>query len=109
MKRRPRISYTEAQRALTWDRWQKGESIHDIARLFDRSHPAIQRILTLNGGYASCRATSAEHAAWQRALRPKACKLAGRPQLDKAITDKLQQQWSPEQRAGWLKRRYPDD
>ncbi len=163
MKRRPRINYTEAQRALMWDRWQQGESMHDIARLFDRSHPAIQRILTLNGGfrpreqkrsplaltlaereaisrglatrlsmrtiaaqlgrspstvsreiqrndgYASYRASAAENAAWQRALRPKACKLASRPQLVKAITDKLQQQWSPEQIAGWLKRRYPDD
>ena len=158
MKRRPRIHYTETQRALMWDRWQQGDSMHDIARLFDRSHPAIHRILTLNGGfrprekkrsplaltlaerevisrglasqlsmrtiaaqldrspstvsreiqrkggYASYRASAAENAAWQRALRPKACKLAGRPQLVDVITDKLQQQWSPEQIAGWLKR-----
>jgi len=33
-----------------WDRWQKGASMHDIARLFDRSHSSIQRILTENGG-----------------------------------------------------------
>jgi len=49
MKRTPRIHYTETQRALMWDRWQKGDSMHDIARLFDRTHPAIHRILTLNG------------------------------------------------------------
>lgn len=163
MKRRPRIHYTETQRALMWDRWQQGDSMHDIARLFDRTHPAIQRILTLNGGfrprekkrsplaltlaerevisrglasqlsmrtiaaeigrspstvsreiqrnggYASYRASAAENAAWQRALRPKACKLAGRPELVDVITDKLQQQWSPEQIAGWLKRSDPDN
>jgi IS30 family transposase len=146
-----------------WDRWQKGDSLHDIARLFDRSHSAVRRILTLNGGfrppdkkrsplaltlvereiisrglatqlsmraiaaqlgrspstvsreiqrnggYDSYRASAAEDAAWQRALRPKVCKLAGRTRLIKVITEKLQEQWSPEQIAGWLKRRYPDD
>ena len=50
MNYRPRIYYTEAQRALMWDRWQKGDSMHEIARLFDRSHSSIQRILSANGG-----------------------------------------------------------
>ncbi len=27
MKQRPRIYYTENQRALMWDRWEKGESL----------------------------------------------------------------------------------
>ena len=34
MEPRRRIYYTEAQKALMWDRWQKGESLHAIARLF---------------------------------------------------------------------------
>jgi len=34
MEPRPRIYYTESQKALMWDRWQKGESLHAIARLF---------------------------------------------------------------------------
>ncbi len=38
MKYRPRIYYTETDKALIWDRWQKGDSLHSIARLFDRSH-----------------------------------------------------------------------
>jgi len=38
MKYRTRIFYTEADKALMWDRWQKGDSLHAIARLFDRSH-----------------------------------------------------------------------
>jgi len=27
MKMRPRIYYTEEQKAMMWDRWQKGESL----------------------------------------------------------------------------------
>jgi len=27
MKQRPRIYYTEADKSLMWDRWQKGESL----------------------------------------------------------------------------------
>ena len=164
MKNRRRIYYSETQKALMWDRWQKGDSLHAIARLFDRGHSSISRILgetggirpptrkrssrsltlderetisrgiakqhTLreiaqqlgrspstvsrevnrNGGDAHYRASSADEAAWQRALRPKRCKLAGKPDLVKVITQKLQaEQWSPQQIAGWLKRRYPKD
>ncbi len=50
MKQRPRIYYTEEQKSLMWDQWQKGESLHEIARLFDRHHPSIQRILSETGG-----------------------------------------------------------
>lgn len=50
MKQRPRIYYTEAQKALMWDRWKKGESLHQIAQLFDRNHSSIQRILAESGG-----------------------------------------------------------
>ena len=163
MKRRPQIRYTDAQKALMWERWQKGESLHDIARLFDRYHSSIRRILTenggirprprkrstlaltleerevisrglarrmsmrsiasqvgrspstvsreieRNGGYASYRASAADKAAWQRALRPKACKLADYPRTVRVITKKLQCEWSPQQIAGWLKRQRPND
>jgi len=50
MKQRPRIYYTESQKALMWERWQKGDSLHEIARLFDRHHPSIQGILAETGG-----------------------------------------------------------
>ncbi len=162
MKYRTRTFYTDSQKALMWDRWQKGDSMKDIGSLFDRGHTTVQRILTedggirprerkrsplaltlaerevisrglasqlsmraiaaqldrspstvsreiqRNGGYASYRASSAEDAAWQRTLRPKACQLADRPKLVRIITVRLQRQWSPEQIAGWLKLRYPD-
>src|SRR5581483_6722745 len=50
MKQRPRIYYNEAQKALMWDRWRKGESLQHIAELFDRNHSSIQRILAETGG-----------------------------------------------------------
>lgn len=50
MKQRRRIYYTESQKALMWDRWQKGESLQQIAQLFDRKHSSIQGILARTGG-----------------------------------------------------------
>jgi len=52
MKQRTRIYYTESQKALMWDRWQKGDSLNEIARLFDRNHSSIQGILAAKGGYS---------------------------------------------------------
>ena len=52
MKQRPRIHYTDSQKALMWERWQKGESLQQIAQLFDRSHSSIQTILAATGGIA---------------------------------------------------------
>jgi hypothetical protein len=34
MKRRKRIYYNAQQRAIIWERYQQGDSLHDIARLF---------------------------------------------------------------------------
>jgi IS30 family transposase len=50
MKYRTRIYYTESQKAVMWERWQKGESLQKIAQLFDRQHGSIQRILAESGG-----------------------------------------------------------
>lgn len=50
MKYRQRIDYTEQQKALMWDRWQKGDSMHAIAGLFDRGHSSVQGILSKMGG-----------------------------------------------------------
>jgi len=50
MKQRARIYYTESQKALMWERWQKGESLQQIAQLFDRNHSSVQRILAKSGG-----------------------------------------------------------
>jgi DNA-binding CsgD family transcriptional regulator len=50
MKQRPRIYYSASQRAVIWDRWRKGDTIHQIAGLFDRFHSSIHRILAETGG-----------------------------------------------------------
>jgi len=163
MKYRQRIYYTESQKTLMWDRWQKGDSLHTIAGLFDRGHSSVQRILgetggirpaqrrrsrltlTLsereeisrgavaghsmrsiaeslgrapstvsreihrNGGPRRYRASQAEQAAWDRARRPKRCKLVEKRALARVVASKLKLRWSPDQVAGWLKRTYPDD
>jgi IS30 family transposase len=163
MKYRTRIYYTEEQKALMWERWQNGDSLHQIAQLFDRNHPSIQRILAetggirpaprnrsrlalslaereeisravvaghsmrsiaillgrapstisreirRNGGLSCYRANRADHATWDRARRPKSCKLVENRTLARIVASKLQLEWSPEQIAGWLKRAYPDD
>ena len=36
MAYRTRIKYTPAQKQEIWDRWEKGESLNSIGRLFDR-------------------------------------------------------------------------
>jgi len=50
MKQRPRIYYSESQKALMWERWRKGDSLQQIAQLFDRHHSSVQRILAATGG-----------------------------------------------------------
>lgn len=45
MKQRPRVYYTESQKLVMWEHWRKGDSLHQIAQLFDRNHSSIQRIL----------------------------------------------------------------
>jgi IS30 family transposase len=163
MAYRTRIYYTDAQKAEMWDRWQRGETLHSIARLFDRYHTSVRGIiaatggirpperrrsrlaLTLaereeisrgiardlplraiaarlgrapstisrevnrNGGLRHYRASRADQAAWDRAHRPKPCKLVTNRALARNVAMKLRRCWSPEQIAGWLKHAYPND
>jgi IS30 family transposase len=160
---RRRIYFTEKQKAEIWDRWQRGESMSSIGRLFDRGSSSVYPLLARTGGIRpperrrsrlsltlaereevsrslsaglslrsiarrlrrapstisrevrrnegrrSYRAASADQAAWDRARRPKPCKLAHRPALCQTIAEKLERKWSPQQIAGWLKREHPDD
>jgi len=50
MKNRTRIYYTETDKAMMWDRWQKGDSLQSIAQLFGRNHSSIAGILSRTGG-----------------------------------------------------------
>ena len=47
---RRRIYYSTEQRREIWDRWKRGESAHEIGRLFDRPHSSIFKILMKTGG-----------------------------------------------------------
>ncbi len=51
MKRRTRINYTPEQKAVIWDRYKQGDSLHDIARVFDRYHSSIMPTIHQTGGY----------------------------------------------------------
>jgi IS30 family transposase len=82
-------------------------TLRDIATQLDRSASTISREINRNGGYDDYRAVEADQAAWDRARRPKLCKLAQNRPLSRIVARKLQQMWSPEQIAGWLKTEYP--
>ena len=47
---RTRIKYTAAQRADIWDRWQRGDTLKSIGRLFDRPSSSVFNILAPTGG-----------------------------------------------------------
>jgi IS30 family transposase len=79
MKQRPRVYFSESQEALIWDRWRKRETIHQIARLFDRGHSSIQRILTEAGGIEP----------QQRHRAPQAFKLAERTEISRCLVAQL--------------------
>lgn len=84
-------------------------SIRAIAARLDRSPSTISREIKRNGGCHNYRAVQADQAAWDRACRPKLCKLACNRSLSQLVAAKLMRHWSPEQIAGWLKRTYPGD
>ena len=84
-------------------------SLRSIARHLGRSPSTVSREVQRNGGTDRYRAAGSDQAAWDRARRPKLCKLACCPFLRRTVSTLLRRQWSPEQVAGWLKRTYPDD
>jgi len=87
-----------------------GVSLRVIAVGLGRAPSTISREVTANGGRRGYRAAPADQQAWSRARRPQPCRLATRPGLRAIVAEKLQQeQWSPQQIAGWLKATYPDD
>jgi len=38
MKYRTRTYYTDAQKAVMWESWKQGWTLHQIAHLFNRAH-----------------------------------------------------------------------
>jgi IS30 family transposase len=87
-----------------------GVSLRAIAAGLGRASSTISREVAANGGRGGYRAAPADQQAWVRARRRKVCKLATHHRLRAMVAEKLQQeQWSPEQIAGWLKATYPND
>ena len=86
-----------------------GQSVRSIARLLRRAPSTVSREIRRNGGSCDYRASAAEQAAWDRAQRPKPCKLAQNRALARRVAENLRLEWSPYQVAGWLRRTYPLD
>jgi IS30 family transposase len=86
-----------------------GQSIRRIAARLRRSPSTGSREVARHGGRSAYRASEADARAWERALRPKPCRLASHPELRWRVAEKLALDWSPEQIAGWLQRTFPAD
>ena len=86
-----------------------GDSCRVIGVRIKRAGSTVTREIARNGGRRHYRAHQADQAAWDRARRPKAARLATCPRLREVVEAKLASRWSPQQIAGWLRRAYPDD
>ena len=108
-RKRSRLSLTLSEREEISRGIACQLSIRCIAAQLGRSPSTISREIQRNGGLLNYRASTADDAAWDRARRPKICKLATHPILRYNVTRKLRSHWSPEQISGWLKSVYPGD
>ena len=108
-RRRSRLSLTLSEREEISRGLAAHQSARSMARLLGLSASTVSRELIRNGGYDCYRAALADAKAWDRARRPKRCKLANSPRLRQAVASQLKLNWSPEQIAGWLKRAHPED
>jgi IS30 family transposase len=86
-----------------------GQSLRAVARQLGRAPSTVSREVARHGGRVGYRAQVADAQAWQRARRPKPCRLATHPRLRRCVAQKLAANWSPEQIAGWLKVTYAAD
>ena len=108
-RRRSKLALTLVEREEISRGIAADESARSMAGKLGRSPSTVAREISRNGGYDRYRASSADETAWERACRPKRCKLATNPQMREAVVRKLRGNWSPEQIAGWLKSAHPGD
>lgn len=87
----------------------QGLSLRAIAVKVSRSPSTVTREVARNGGRRRYRAATADARAESEARRPKLCKLAKYRRLRMLVAEKLRQEWSPEQIAGWLRQQDPDE
>jgi IS30 family transposase len=107
-RRRSRLALTLAEREEISRGLVHGHSLRRIACSLGRAPSTVGREIARNGGSGPYRAAASDRRAWDRARRPKPCKLAMHDQLRQAVAAKLERNWSPEQIAGWLKRTHPE-
>jgi len=107
-RKRSKLSLTLSEREEISRGIVAQQSMRAIARQLGRSPSTICREINRNGGYENYRAIQSDDNAWERALRPKRCKLSSNRQLASIVARKLKRQWSPQQIAGWLKRQNPN-
>ena len=108
-RKRSRLALTFREREEISRGIAAGDSARRIALRLGRAPSTVTRELERHGGRPRYRAADADRRAWKRARRPQRCKLARRPALRRIVAAKLEQDWSPEQIAGWLKLAFPDD
>ena len=82
--------------------------MREIARQLGRAPSTVSREIDRNGGRCRYRANVADEKTWDRARRPKLCRLAQNGMLRRIVANKLAQDWSPEQISGWLKCTYSE-
>ena len=85
------------------------ESYRAMGRRLGRAASTIMREIARNRGARRYRALDADDRTWRRARRPKSCHLAAHPALRDYVAARLQEDWSPEQIAGVLKKQHPED
>jgi transposase, IS30 family len=85
------------------------ESFRSIARRLRRAPSSISREVGANDGRRGYRAWFAEERAEQMCRRSRPRKLKANPALARAVEEKLQLDWSPEQISRWLRAEHPDD
>lgn len=85
------------------------ESCRAIGRRLGRPASTITREIARNRGGGRYRAVDADDRTWRRARRPKTCHLAAHPALRDYVAARLQDDWSPEQIAGVLKKQHPEE
>jgi IS30 family transposase len=85
------------------------ESDRAIGRRLGRSHTTIAREINRCGGRRAYRSHAADREAWRRARRPRPTKLELCPELRREVEERLCDDHSPEQIAGWLRLAYPDN
>jgi IS30 family transposase len=100
VRSRSRWALTVAEREEVSRGMASARSIGQIAATLGQAPSTISREIQRHGGAHRYRASEADAQAWERMRRPKPCRLATHPTLQRIVASKLTVEWSPEQIAG---------